>query len=151
MNLFLKPRFFAKIWGGTAIESRFHYGLSEPNVGEFWGISGLPGKETPVVGGPLDGKTLSELWKDRKDLFGNHPATDFPLLVKFIDASEALSVQVHPDDAYARSKGFPFGKSECWTVLSAAPGARRARIRSSPTRKSAQAGILRRRAPPQGP
>lgn len=124
MNLFLKPRFFAKIWGGTAIESRFHYGLSEPNVGECWGISGLPGKETPVVGGPLDGKTLSELWKDRKDLFGNHPASDFPLLVKFIDAAEALSVQVHPDDAYARSKGFPFGKSECWTVLSAAPGAR---------------------------
>lgn len=124
MNLFLKPLFFSKIWGGTAIESRFRYGLTDRHVGECWGISGLPGKETPVLEGPLEGKTLSELWKEQKDLFGNHPAPEFPLLVKFIDATDDLSVQVHPDDGYARKKGFPYGKSECWTVLSAAPGAK---------------------------
>lgn len=123
MIIRFQPLFFPKIWGGGAIRRRFGYPLSEAAIGECWGISALPGKETPIVGGPLAGTHLSQLWTDRPDLFGNHPAPYFPLLVKFIDAAQDLSVQVHPDDIYARQQGFPYGKSECWIVLGAEPGA----------------------------
>jgi mannose-6-phosphate isomerase class I len=122
MILRFQPLFFTKIWGGSAIRRRFDFPLSQEGIGECWGISALPGKETPVREGPFAGITLSELWTHRPEWFGHHPAPFFPLLVKFIDASQDLSVQVHPDDAYARQKGFPYGKHECWIVLGAEPG-----------------------------
>lgn len=120
MILKLKPVFKSKIWGGTKLKNLFHYQTEEPNIGECWGVSAIPGSESTIVSSPFDGWSLKRLWEEKKDLFGNHPATQFPLLVKFIDAADDLSIQVHPDDAYA-SKVHSYGKTECWTILDADP------------------------------
>jgi mannose-6-phosphate isomerase len=80
-----------------------------------------------VVGGPHDGRTLAEVWASDRAFFGGTPgerAGTFPLLVKFLDSSDWLSVQVHPDDAEAAElEGVPLGKTECWYVVDAEPGA----------------------------
>jgi mannose-6-phosphate isomerase/beta-glucosidase len=118
MILKLKPVFKSKIWGGTKLIDRFHYKTNEPNIGECWGVSAIPGSESTIDSTPFEGWSLKRLWEQRKDLFGHHPALQFPLLVKFIDAADDLSIQVHPDDAYASKVG-SYGKTECWTILDA--------------------------------
>jgi mannose-6-phosphate isomerase class I len=97
---------------------RFQYQTNEPNIGECWGVSAIPGSESTIDSPPFEGWSLKRLWEERKDLFGRHPAHSFPLLVKFIDAADDLSIQVHPNDAYASKVG-SYGKTECWTILDA--------------------------------
>ena len=95
---------------------------SEP-IGEVW----LTGDECKVANGPLAGTTLAELARRfGRDLVGAMaPQPDrFPLLVKFLFPREKLSVQVHPDDDAAERAGEPCGKTECWYVLDAKPGAK---------------------------
>lgn len=121
MILKLEPVFKSKIWGGTKLKEMFGYRTNEPNIGECWGVSAIPGSESTVATAPFEGYGLKRLWEERRDLFGNHPAAMFPLLVKFIDAADDLSIQVHPDDAYA-AKVHSYGKTECWTILNADPG-----------------------------
>lgn len=120
MILKLKPVLKSKIWGGTKLIQMYGYQTNEPNIGECWGVSAIPGSESKIVSQPFEGWNLRELWEQRKDLFGNHPAASFPLLVKFIDAADDLSIQVHPDDRYAAKVG-SYGKTECWTILAAEP------------------------------
>src|SRR5699024_2523537 len=75
---------------------------------------------------PLAGKTLADVWQQHGELFNKNDKDDveYPLLVKVIDANDDLSVQVHPDDTYAREiEGVPYGKTECWYVLQAEPDA----------------------------
>ena len=79
---------------------------------ENWVLSGVKGNETKVVGGPADGKTLNELYGE-----------EFPLLIKFIDAKQDLSIQVHPNDEVARERHGCRGKTEMWYMIDAAPGA----------------------------
>lgn len=101
---------------------------------EIWALSGLEGRETVVQnrqsaqGGQASQLTITELIRDHKEaLLGRHVwqryGERFPLLVKFITAEKQLSVQVHPDDAMARRKGLPNGKTEMWQVLEATPTA----------------------------
>jgi mannose-6-phosphate isomerase len=117
--------FLEKVWGGRSLERCL--GLSLPAdlpVGETWEVVDRPGENSRVRLGPHAGRTLGELLRaHREDLLGTSPATPegrFPLLVKYLDAQEALSVQVHPDDAgAARLGGAAEAKTEAWYFLDA--------------------------------
>ncbi|WNB92626.1 mannose-6-phosphate isomerase, class I [Bacillus sp. NEB1478] len=123
--IFLKPVFKDRIWGGTKLREEFGYEIPTETTGECWGISAHPNGPSTVMNGPLAGKTLDVLWNEHRELFGNQDGADFPLLVKILDAKTDLSVQVHPDDAYAREvEGEAFGKTECWYVIDCDPGAK---------------------------
>ncbi len=123
--LFLNPVFHEKIWGGDHLRTMFNYPIPSDKTGECWGISGHPHGTTTIKNGPFAGKKLSELWATHPELFANKDTTQpFPLLVKILDANDDLSIQVHPDDAYAAVHEHELGKTECWYVLKADPGAK---------------------------
>ena len=100
--LFLTPYFRPKIWGGRKLNTVLGYDIPDGKVGEAWVISGYKDDASTVNAGPLKGKTLREVYLEHPELFGNPKTKEFPLLVKFLDANDNLSVQVHPDDEYAR-------------------------------------------------
>ncbi|MCZ4320312.1 class I mannose-6-phosphate isomerase [Aequorivita viscosa] len=115
-----------KVWGGTKLNEIFHKN-GAGKIGESWEISSVEANVSEIANGPLKGKTLTwllELYKEKlvgekvyKD-FGNQ----FPLLFKFIDACENLSVQVHPDDILAKQRHNSFGKTEIWYILDVEKG-----------------------------
>ena len=117
------------IWGGEQIAAFKNINIDKQNVGESWEISDIPGCESVVASGSDKGLTLVELIDKYKELlvgkkvyaqFGNH----FPLLVKFIDSHQNLSVQVHPNDELAMKRHHCLGKSEMGYVIDAEPGAK---------------------------
>ena len=120
-----KTIFKDKIWGGQKIKTVLNKDFSDlPNCGETWEISGVEGNISIVEEGPLAGESLQSILKKHKgDLVGedvyNKFGDEFPLLVKFIDANDDLSVQVHPDDALASKRHNTFGKTEMWYVFQA--------------------------------
>jgi len=119
--LLLIPGFDERPWGVRDLRPVYTKVVKEP-IGESW----LTWEKNVVANGPLNGRTLGELAQQyRRELVGTvAPYEDrFPLLVKFLFTADKLSVQVHPDDAAARRVGEPFGKTECWYVLDAQPGA----------------------------
>lgn len=123
MPLFLKPVFHSKVWGGNNLE-RYGYNLPSDNVGEAWGISAHPNGRCEIINGPFKGQTLDKVWTNNKEMFGDFPSEDFPLMTKMVDAQAPLSVHVHPDDAYAyEHENGQYGKSECWYIVDAKPGA----------------------------
>ena len=132
----LAPVFHHKIWGGRRLNTVCGYEIPEGSVGECWAISAHEHGDCVVEGGPWSGRVLSELWRDHRELFGGIPGDRFPLLVKVLDADRDLSIQVHPDDAYAGAhENGSLGKRECWYVMAAEPDAtiivgQRARSRS---------------------
>lgn len=116
--ILLNPYFSHTIWGGKKLRDVFGYDEPGDDIGECWGISAHPSGESFVSCGEFGGKRLSELWNEHRELFGNAEGKAFPLLVKIIDAKDDLSIQVHPDDEYARlHENGAFGKKECWYVL----------------------------------
>lgn len=117
--IFLKPIFHEKIWGGTRLNTVFNYEIPSEKTGECWAISAHQNGDCEVIDGPLAGKTLSELWTHHRELFGNLEGDCFPLLTKILDASDDLSVQVHPDDEYGLKHEGELGKTECWYILDA--------------------------------
>ena len=119
----LEPVFKEKIWGGRKLETEFGYQIPDGPVGECWAISAHPNGDCTITSGEYAGKTLSWLWDAHRELFGNEGGDRFPLLIKIIDAKDDLSIQVHPDDAYAAEhENGSLGKRECWYVLSAEEG-----------------------------
>jgi len=138
--LHFEPIYKEKVWGGRKLAERF--GRELPGdagtlIGESWeladlgatsagGGGGEPARSV-IAGGPLAGHTLHELIAARgQDLLGDLPLNargEFPLLVKFLDAREPLSVQVHPSPAYADEHPEAHLKSEAWYILDAEPGA----------------------------
>ena len=113
-----------RIWGGNKLNSVLNKGFDGDNNGESWEISDVEGDETVVSNGALKGKTLKELATEFKNAFlGKNVyttfGTDFPLLIKFIDAQTPLSVQVHPHDPIAKERHNSFGKNEMWYVMNA--------------------------------
>lgn len=121
--LFLKPVFKEKVWGGGALAPLYGYPIPSDHTGECWAIAAHPNGDCLVREGRFEGKRLSELWRDHRELFGGLPGDRFPLLIKIIDAREDLSIQVHPDDAYARiHENGSLGKKECWYILDCDPG-----------------------------
>ena len=116
-----KPALKDKVWGGHRLEAMVGAPQTNRNIGEAWLIwEGLVVEE-----GPLQGKSIAQLTREMpNELLGTQSAgqTHFPLLIKFLDPNDWLSVQNHPDDAYAaQHEGVPFGKCEVWWVLDAAP------------------------------
>ena len=124
-----KPLFREKIWGGQKLKTTLGLDSGQhPNIGEVWMLSGVPGSQTRVRNGFLEGNELNELLEVYMDdlvgekAFVKHKK-QFPLLIKFIDANDWLSVQVHPDDLLATKRRLDGGKSEMWYILDALPGA----------------------------
>ncbi|MDP4277015.1 MAG: class I mannose-6-phosphate isomerase [Bacteroidota bacterium] len=117
------------IWGGSEICRFKKLAVKESGIGESWEISQVPGSVSIVANGSLAGKSLTELieaWPD--ELMGKKVharfGDEFPLLIKFIDAQDNLSIQVHPDDKLARSRHNSFGKTEMWYVIGSKPGSK---------------------------
>ena len=124
-----EPLLKQTIWGGDKIIPFKHLNSSLENVGESWEISGVKDNETIVSNGEQKGKSLNQLVREMKELlvgkenylrFGD----EFPLLIKFIDAHQDLSIQVHPDDETAHRQGKSRGKTEMWYCLESASDAK---------------------------
>lgn len=123
MPLILKPVFQERLWGGTNL-TQFGYDLPNDHIGEVWGISAHPHGANEILNGPYKGMTLDDVWAEHPKLFGEFPTKKFPLLTKILDATQKLSVQVHPDDTFAYEfENGEYGKTECWYILDAKPGA----------------------------
>ncbi len=120
--IFPAPVFHEKLWGGRKLETDLGYEIPDGPIGECWAISAHPSGDCRISGGAWDGLRLSELWDTHRELFGNAEGDRFPLLIKILDAKDNLSVQVHPDDAYAAEhENGSLGKRECWYVLATEP------------------------------
>lgn len=116
--LFLDPVCTHNIWGGTRLREDFHYPVEGDDLGECWGISAHPNGDGTLRDCGFSGMKLSELWKKHPEVFGNVDSDRFPLLIKIIDAKDDLSIQVHPDDDYAKvHENGSLGKTECWYIL----------------------------------
>lgn len=116
------------IWGGDKIAPYKGIDTSIPNIGESWELSGVAGDESVVSGGEYAGFTLPQLIGELKGALVGEKVyerfgTEFPLLVKFIDARDDLSIQVHPNDALAQARHGKHGKTEMWYVVDADSGA----------------------------
>ncbi|HLO91267.1 MAG TPA: type I phosphomannose isomerase catalytic subunit [Lentimicrobium sp.] len=120
-----KPVLKDKIWGGNKIKTVLGINFAPlPNCGEAWVVSGVEDNPTIVSNGFLEGNELNELVEIYMgDLTGdeiyNRFGNEFPILVKFIDAADYLSIQVHPDDELAAARKIGNGKSEMWYIMSA--------------------------------
>jgi len=118
----MRPEFVERPWGARDLAPIYPEHRCEKPVGEVW----LTGDENRVANGPLAGRTLGELCREYGRALVGESAREterFPLLIKFLFPREKLSVQVHPDDEAARRVGQACGKTECWYVLAAEPGA----------------------------
>ena len=120
----LRPILKEKVWGGDALRDLAGKPiLPGARIGESWELCDRPEGVSVVAEGPLAGQRLRDILAERgEEVYGRGPGAlpngRFPLLVKFIDAAAALSVQVHPDDAYCEANGLDdAGKTECWYVL----------------------------------
>jgi mannose-6-phosphate isomerase len=126
MNQLIKfqPILKDKIWGGEKLATILNKQSTRNDIGESWEISDVEGDTSIVVNGALKGHDLKHLISEFKsDLVGenvyNHFGEKFPLLIKFIDAKEALSIQLHPHDDLAKKRHNSFGKTEMWYVMQA--------------------------------
>jgi mannose-6-phosphate isomerase len=123
------PILMHRIWGGQKLKTVFNKDSNLDTVGESWELSDVDNHISIVANGPLKGKSLRELIQtygadlmgaELLDRFGDR----FPLLIKFIDAKQDLSIQVHPDNALAMERHQSFGKTEMWYIMQADEGAR---------------------------
>ena len=117
-----------RLWGGERLKTLLGKASAPSSCGESWEISALEGKNSVVSNGPLRGKKLSELISAHPEaVLGEKSLArfgeNFPLLIKFIDAKEPLSVQVHPNNALAQERHNSWGKSEMWYIIDASPEA----------------------------
>ena len=120
----LKPM----IWGGEEICKFKNVESPQAGIGESWELSGVPGDVSIVSNGELQDQSLAELIDRYGEKLLGKPVMErfgktFPLLIKFIDAKQALSIQVHPDDELAKKRHNSFGKTEMWYVIKATEGA----------------------------
>lgn len=123
--LFLEPHFKEVIWGGSRLKSDWGYDIPSDKTGECWAVSAHSKGVSIIKDGYYKGRALDELFRECPELFGNTDGkyNDFPLLVKIIDAKDDLSIQVHPDDRYAKlNENGAMGKMECWYILKAEEG-----------------------------
>jgi len=124
------PIFKEKIWGGQKISTVLGQDFSPlPNCGEVWALSGVEGNETKITNGFLESNTLNEILEVYMgDLVGDNIyqkfGNEFPILIKFIDANDWLSIQVHPDDELAWKRHKSLGKSEMWYIFDAEENAK---------------------------
>ena len=113
-----------KIWGGEKLNQHFNKASDSKDLGESWEISTVPNDVSVIANGELKGQSLQDLVNDYKsDLLGDKNwerfGNEFPLLIKFIDAKQDLSIQLHPNDELAKKRHNSFGKTEMWYVMQA--------------------------------
>jgi mannose-6-phosphate isomerase len=121
-----RPIYKPRIWGGQKLRDFFNKDIpSGEKIGESWELADLPNDKSVIVNGELAGQTLnSAIEKYPKEITGDENFSGpFPLLIKFLDAEDILSVQVHPDPQTCRRMGKGQPKTECWYIISAAEGA----------------------------
>lgn len=124
-----KPIFKECLWGGTKLKEVLHKPIPGEHTGESWELSGLPGAVSEVANGVLAGTSLQVLLTQAGEkLLGQRVVerfgSNFPILIKFIDAQQDLSIQVHPNDVLAQKRHNCMGKTEMWYVMDANPGAK---------------------------
>lgn len=122
----LSPAFKDFLWGGTRLKEAYHKKSDLDIVAESWELSTHPQGQSTVISGAFSGLKLSELIeKNSSEILGKKAAefAYFPLLIKFIDAHDNLSVQVHPDDAFGMEHEGEYGKTEMWYILECDEGA----------------------------
>ena len=125
--IFLRPTGKDYLWGGSRLNDEFCKGLPMEPLAETWECSTHPDGPSFAVGGDFDALSLANILKAHPEFLGTHPnsGSELPVLIKFIDAKEDLSVQVHPTDAYAAAhENGQRGKTEMWYVLDAAKDAK---------------------------
>ncbi|GMN08464.1 class I mannose-6-phosphate isomerase [Croceitalea sp. MTPC5] len=132
MNLYplkFDPILKERLWGGTKLKTVLNKPIKSDITGESWELSTVKGDISVVANGSLRGRSLQDLIEENAvallgqgvvDRFGK----EFPILIKFIDAKQDLSIQLHPNDALAKKRHNSFGKTEMWYVMDANPGAR---------------------------
>jgi len=123
-GLKFKPIFKPKPWGGQKLKTILNKAIPFDKTGESWELSAVPNNYSIVSNGYFAGENLKDLLKKFKEqLTGkqvyNHFNDDFPLLIKYIDAADDLSIQVHPDDKMAKKEHDSFGKNELWHIIQA--------------------------------
>lgn len=120
------PVFKSRIWGGRTLQEAFGKNLpAGEKIGESWEIADLPEGKSTIGNGPLQGQTLGSAVRQYPEAIAGveNVPEPFPLLIKFLDAQQVLSVQVHPDAETCRRMGRGDMKTECWYVIQAQPGA----------------------------
>lgn len=121
----LQPVFKEIVWGGNRLKNDYGFKSDLNNIAEAWMLCARNDGDNVVVNGEYSGISFTELVKSNPDLLGSKGASyeEFPLLIKFIDAKSDLSVQVHPDDEYAKIHENSYGKTEAWYILDCDEGA----------------------------
>jgi len=124
-----EPIFKETLWGGSKLKSVLNKNIPSEKTGESWELSAVEGNMSVVKEGFLQGNTLEEIIEVyMSDLVGEKVyekfGVEFPLLIKFIDAADDLSIQVHPNDELAKKRHHAYGKTEMWYILEADPGAK---------------------------
>ncbi len=123
--ILLKPAVKDYLWGGSRLKNEYHKSTPLQKAAETWECSVHPDGESEAVSGPFAGKKLSSILREHPEYLGTKvTGGELPILVKFIDAEQDLSIQVHPDDSYALEKEGQNGKTEMWYILDAKPGAK---------------------------
>jgi len=117
-----QPILKQKIWGGSKLHFKSPVSLKNQRIGESWEVCGIDSEISVVSTGPLKGHSLKDLILRYKSEFVGKSVfrrfkTQFPILIKFIEAKEKLSVQLHPDDTLAKERHNSFGKTEMWYIL----------------------------------
>lgn len=121
----LEPVFKEIIWGGNRLKRDYNKVSDNSNIAESWELTVRDDGMNKIVGGEFDGCTMAEyIEKNGFSVVSNKELDRFPLLIKFIDAEDNLSIQVHPDDEYAMEKANSLGKTEMWYVIDAKPNAK---------------------------
>lgn len=126
--LTFNPIYKEKIWGGTKLNTLKKVNPAIPNLGESWELSDVGDDVSIVSNGALTGQSLKSLLNEHgKEIMGTRVferfGTQFPILIKYIDAAQDLSIQLHPDDKVALEKHHSFGKTEMWYIMDADKGA----------------------------
>ena len=121
----MKPFFKDYLWGGTRLKDEYNKDTALSIVAESWEVSCHPDGYSEVCNGALSGQTLDSVLRCNPGWVGDSCVglTEFPILIKLIDARDSLSLQVHPDDEYARAVEGQAGKNEMWYIAEARPGA----------------------------
>ncbi len=123
-----RPILKERLWGGTKLKEVFGKPIESDITGESWELSTVKGDISVVANGSLEGKSLQELIdSNAEELLGKSVVErfgkEFPILIKFIDAKQDLSIQLHPNDALAKERHNSFGKTEMWYIMDADPNA----------------------------
>jgi mannose-6-phosphate isomerase len=111
-----------RIWGGSRLKSLFHVETDKP-IGEYWVLSGHPSAKSIISNGEFAGKSLNDMIAEYPQAYlGSSKQDRFPLLIKFLEAEDDLSVQIHPNDDYGLKHEGDYGKTEAWYILDSKPG-----------------------------